>query len=56
MKVGDLVRPKKIWIETIGIVVETGVYAGNKSVKVMWEDGNIFTASVNKLEILSEKN
>ena len=56
MKVGDLVRPQKIWIEAIGIVVETGVYTGNRDVKIMWDCGEVFTAISDKLEVISQKN
>ena len=54
MKIGDIVRPKKIWIEAIGIVIETGTYVGNKDVKIMWDGGEIFTAVSSKLEVISE--
>ena len=54
MKVGDLVRPKRRWIETVGIVLETGVYTGNKEVKVMWEDGKISMSTIDYLEVISE--
>ena len=56
MKVGDLIRPQKVWIEAIGIVVETGSYAGNKDVKIMWDCGQVFTAISDKLEVISRQN
>ena len=54
MKVGDLVRPKKTWIKAIGVVIESGIYTGNKDVKIMWEGGEVFTAISDKLEVISE--
>jgi len=54
MKVGDIIRPKKIWIETIGIIIETGVYAGNRDIRAMWEDGAIRTVTSQKFEIINE--
>ena len=54
MKVGDVIRPKLVWIEAIGLVIETGVYTGNADVKIMWESGEIFAAISNKLEVISE--
>lgn len=54
MKVGDLVRPKKLWIEAIGIVLETGIYTGNQDMKIMWEDGEIHPWKSENLEVISE--
>ena len=54
MKKGDLVRPKKPWIEAIGIVLETGVYTGKQDVKIMWEDGEIHAWNSERLEVISE--
>ncbi len=54
MKKGDLVRPKKIWIEAIGIVLETGVYTGKQDVKIMWEDGEIHPGRSEDLEVVNE--
>lgn len=54
MKVGDVVRPKKLWIEAIGLVIETGVYTGNQDTKVMWEDGEIHLWNSKVLEVISE--
>lgn len=54
MKVGDIVRPKKIWIEAIGIVIETGIYTGRQDVKIMWEDGEIHPWIGKDLEVISE--
>ena len=54
MKVGDLVRPKKRWIEAIGIVLETGIYTGRQDVKIMWEDGEIHPWIGKDLEVINE--
>jgi hypothetical protein len=54
VKVGDLVRFKKVWIVATGIVIETGVFPGNKDIKVMWEDGVIFTERSRNIEVISE--
>ena len=43
MNAGDIVKFQKAWIIATGIVIETGVFPGNKDIKVMWEDGVIFT-------------
>ena len=53
MKVGDVVRPKKSWIEAIGLVIEKGVYTGNQDIKVMWEDGEIHAWNSERLEVIS---
>ena len=50
----NIIRPKKIWIETIGIIIEIGVYAGNRDIRAMWEDGEIRTATSQKFEIINE--
>ena len=54
MKIGDIIRPKKVWIEAIGIILETGIYTGNKDVKVMWQDGELYTEKSDALEVISE--
>ena len=54
MKVGDVVRPKKLWIEAIGLVIEKGVYTGNQDVKIMWEDGEVHISNSKRLEVISE--
>ena len=56
MKVGDLVRFKKVWIVATGIVIETGVFPGNKDIKVMWEDGVIFTERSRNIEVIDESS
>tara|TARA_E500000331_G_C17048731_1_gene622964 strand:- start:483 stop:650 length:168 start_codon:yes stop_codon:yes gene_type:complete len=53
MKIGDLVRPKKLWIEAIGIVIETGIYTGRQDVKIMWEDGEIHPWVSKDLEVIN---
>ena len=54
MKVGDLVRFQKVWIVATGIVVEAGIFSGNRDVKILWEDGIIFTERSRNLEVISE--
>jgi hypothetical protein len=54
VKVGDLVRHQKVWIEHTGIVIETGLDAKSIYAKVMWEDGTIFTERSRSLEVISE--
>ena len=55
MKVGDLVEPKIKWTgnEFVGIVIETGVYAGNKDTKVLWEDGRILTYKSKYMDVIN---
>ena len=53
MKIGDLVRRKRVWIMGVGIVIEKGVYAGNRNVKIMWGEGEVFTSSSESLEVVS---
>lgn len=54
VQVGDLVRPKRVWIKAIGIVLETGIYTGNQDVKIMWEDGEIHPWRSKDLEVINE--
>tara|TARA_B100000686_G_C16317380_1_gene726444 strand:- start:183 stop:353 length:171 start_codon:yes stop_codon:yes gene_type:complete len=54
VKVGDIVKPKKSWIVATGIIIETGMYAGNREVKIMWHDGEIITAKKDMLEMINE--
>ena len=56
MKVGDLVKPKIIWTgnEYIGVVIEVGVYTGNKDTKVLWEDGRILTYKSKYMKVINE--
>ena len=54
MKVGDVVRPKLVWIEAVGLVLELGAYTGNGDVKIMWEDGEVLTWQSDRLEVVSE--
>lgn len=65
MNVGDLVKYKNLnghvykgkfiskhWT---GIVIESGSYAGNKDIKVMWHATGISTECSSSLEVISEK-
>jgi hypothetical protein len=59
MKVGDLVT----WAwgdgKERGVIIETGVYAGNKDIKVYWVSGHadnsvVMTEKSKELEVISE--
>ena len=54
MKVGDMVSYQKASILSTGIVIETGLDVGSLYVKVMWEDGTIFTERASSLKVISE--
>ncbi len=55
MKVGDLVT----WAwgdgKETGIVIEIGVYTGNKNTKVYWYDSEVMTEKSKELEVINEK-
>ena len=55
MKVGDVIQytgfKKKV---LTGIIIETGVYAGNRDILVMWEDGEIFTEERRHMEAIRD--
>jgi hypothetical protein len=63
VKIGDLVK-RRLWKDIeynptesnrlMGIIIESGVYAGRKDVKVMWASG-INTEKSHKLEVISEE-
>ena len=53
MKVGDLVRFKSNVYSSIGIVVEVGMYVGNKDVKVLWDGADTFTERSAVLEVVN---
>ena len=63
MKIGDLVRYKNVWRrldgnlvtkKCTGIIIETGIYTGNKDLKVMWSQLGFDTESSDVLEVISE--
>ena len=54
MKVGDLVTWSWGDGEYRGIVIETGMYAGNKDTKVYWSDSEVMTEKSKELEVVSE--
>jgi hypothetical protein len=56
MQVGDLVKFKSIAFCSIGIIIETGIYVGNKAVKVCWHGKDICTEYSGILEVISENN
>ena len=62
MKVGDLVRYKSairrhVWRadeKRTGVIIETGIYTGNRDLKVMWERMNLDTEISDNLEVINE--
>ena len=56
MKVGDLVKFKTSAYSSIGLIIETGVYVGNKDVKVCWDGKDTYTEYSGVLEVISENN
>ena len=54
MKVGDLVT----WTwgdgKELGIVIEVGMYVGNKDAKVFWEGSEVMTEKSKELKVVSE--
>jgi hypothetical protein len=56
MQVGDLVKFKSSAYSSIGLIIETGVYVGNKDVKVCWDGKDTYTEYSGVLEVISENN
>ena len=56
MQVGDLVKFKSSVYSSIGLIIETGVYVGNKDVKVCWDGKDTYTEYSGVLEVISENN
>ena len=56
MQVGDLVKFKSSAYSSIGLIIETGVYVGNKDVKVFWDGKDTYTEYSGVLEVISENN
>ena len=57
MKLGDLVTISsslKSRERVFGIVVETGKYAGNMDIKIMWSDIGITTEHSDMMEVVNE--
>lgn len=54
MKVGDIIQYRGFKKPLTGIVIETGVYTGNKDIKVMWEDGAIFPEKSKMMQVIRE--
>ena len=52
---GDLVRTSDGYTRqrVFGIVVESGKYAGNRDIKVMWPDIGITTEKSEMMEVIS---
>ena len=61
MKVGDLVKYGHHYDQRAetpirsGIIIERGVFVGRRNIKIMWDDGKIFTANSKNFEVLSER-
>jgi len=58
MKVGDLIKFRgmgngSLWGE-LAIIIEVGVYAGRKDIKVLWNNGDIDTAQSQSMVVISE--
>ena len=56
MQVGDLVKFKSSAYSSIGLVIETGIYVGNRDVKVCWDGKDIHTEYSKTLEVINENN
>ena len=56
MQVGDLVKFKSIAFCSIGIIIETGAYVGNKDVKVFCDGKDTYTEYSGVLEVISANN
>ena len=56
MQIGDLVKFKSSAFCSIGLIIETGAYVGNKDVKVFWDGKDTYTEYSGKLEVISENN
>ncbi len=62
MKVGDLVKKKSYMTVSrsaansneIAIVVETGIYVGNRDIMVLWNDGTKSTQISKTMEVVSD--
>jgi len=54
MKVGDLVTWSWGDGKERGIVIEKGVYAGNKDTKVYWSESEVMTEKSKELRVVSE--
>jgi len=54
VKVGDLVKFETSKSLSIGLVIETGAYVGNKDVKVCWNGEDIYTEYSGVLEVINE--
>ena len=54
MKVGDIICFPYFKKDLLGIILETGVYTGNKDILVMWQDGEIFPEKSEQMEVVRE--
>jgi len=54
MKVGDLIKCPNRRPVRQGIIIETGVYAGRKDIRVLWNNGDIWTEWSKDMEVISE--
>lgn len=55
MRVGDLVTWSWGDGKEMGVVIEIGIYTGNKDTKVFWDDSVIMTERRSELRIVNEK-
>lgn len=55
MKVGDLVQTnERAGEDYVGIIIEVGVYTGNRDIKVLWEDGRVLTYKSKYVKVANE--
>ncbi len=54
MKVGDLVKFRGEWHTFLAVIIEVGVYAGRKDIKVLWTDGSVETEQSKSMVVVSE--
>jgi len=54
VNVGDLVTWSWSDGKEQGIVIEVGMYAGNKDTKVFWSDSEVMTEKSKELKVVSE--
>ena len=64
MKIGDLVKykvpdfakhqPGAGINRPVGIIIETGVFVGRKDIKVLWNNGDMWTEQSKDMEVINE--
>jgi hypothetical protein len=55
VKVGDLVTWKWGDGKESGIIIETGIFTGNKDMKVFWYDSEVMTEKSKELKVINER-